>query len=119
MAGVARHLFSGACRLDLLTAGGGAERSYGCGKNTTRALRIPLAKTKTWLNSQLEDAHWNPIKCLKTPSQSRLVRLEPPSAVSNLTGMDSNAEIFATHLEQAQWAPPAIEGVDDIDTDLF
>ena len=31
--------------------------------------------------------------------------------------MDSNAEIFATHLEQVQWAPPANEGVDDIDTD--
>ena len=82
MAGVARHLFSGACRLDLLTAGGAQ-------------------------------------KDLKAVETIRQGCLEPPSAVSNLTAMDSNAEIFATHLEQAQWAPPAIEGVDDIDTDLF
>ena len=72
---------------------------------------------KAWLNSQLEDAHWDPIKRLKSPFQSRLLRLEPPSTHSNLTAMDSNAEIFATHLEQVQWAPPANEGVDDIDTD--
>lgn len=71
---------------------------------------------KAWLNSQLAEADWDPIRRLKTPFQSRLVRLEPPPALFNISDQASNAEIFATYLEQVQWAPSAKEGVEDLDT---
>jgi len=70
---------------------------------------------KQWLDEQLEENNWDPIKRLKNPFQTRLVRLERPATLSTLKPTDTNAEILATHLEQVQWAPPAVAGVEDLD----
>ncbi|CAE7228886.1 Klhl22 [Symbiodinium sp. CCMP2592] len=73
---------------------------------------------KNWLEEQLQSNSWEPIKQLKKSLPTKMVRLEPSPSLG-ISPTATNADIYAAHLEQVQWAPAASPGVEDLSTDLL
>ncbi|CAE7263960.1 unnamed protein product [Symbiodinium natans] len=73
---------------------------------------------KNWLEEQLQSNSWEPIKQLKKSFPTKMVRLEPSPSLG-MSATATNADIYAAHLEQVQWAPAKSSGVDDLCTDLL
>lgn len=73
---------------------------------------------KNWLEEQLQSNSWEPIKQLQKSLPTKMVRLEPSPSLG-ISPKATNADIYAAHLEQVQWAPAASSGVEDLSTDLL
>ena len=74
---------------------------------------------KHWLDDRLRNADWEPIKQLKQPFPTKMVRLDAPPQLGPLPSNATNADIFAAHLEQVQWAPVSSSKAIDIKTDAL
>ena len=73
---------------------------------------------KNWLEEQLQSNSWEPIKQLTKSFPTKMVRLEPSPSLG-ISATATNADIYAAHLEQVQWAPATSSGVEDLCTDLL